>query len=389
MGNRILVVDDEKQVRQLYFEALTKMGPFNVELADTAEEALQKVGKEDFDLVLTDLKLPGMDGIQLVTEIVLSKPEIITVVITGYGTIDSALEAMKRGASDYLRKPVDLQELILRLRKALDEKNRFVGLAEAVEKLERANHELKMLDEMKSEFVSIASHELRTPLTVIKSQIQLVLEGKAGRINKTQTKSFSMMEENVNRLVETVNDLLDLSRIQSGKIEMRLEEFDVIDLIEFIIALFGIEAGKKSIVLKNDVSQTSLCVHADRQKVERILMNLVGNAVKFTPEAGEISLSATVLEGKGNAVVFSVRDSGIGIAEAQLEKIFQKFHRVEGTLRGSGEGTGLGLAIAKGLVEAHHGKIWVESEIGKGSVFSFTLPILKNHSTEISFTEEK
>ena len=389
MGNRILVVDDEKQVRQLYFDALTKMGPFNVELADTAEEALQKVGKEDFDVVLTDLKLPGMDGIQLVTEIVLSKPEIITVVITGYAPIDSALEAMKRGASDYLRKPVDLQELILRLQKALDEKNRFMGIEELVEKLERANLELKNLDEMKSEFVTIASHELRTPLTVIKSQIQLVLEGKAGRINKNQTKSFSLMEENVNRLVETVKDLLDLSRIQSGKFEMRLEEFEVIDLIEFIIALLKIEADKKSIGLKSEVSQESVRVHADRQKVERILMNLVGNAIKFTPEAGEISLSAKVLEGKGNAVVFSVRDSGIGIPEAQLGKNFQKFRRVEGSLRVPVEGTGLGLAIAKGLVEANHGTIWVESEIGKGSVFSFILPILKNHSTEISFTEEK
>ena len=325
----------------------------------------------------------------MVTEIVLSKPEIITVVITGYATIDSALEAMKRGASDYLRKPGDLQELILRLQKAPDEKNRFVGLDERVEKLERANLELKNLDEMKSEFVTIASHELRTPLTVIKSQIQLVLEGKAGRINKTHTKSFSLMEENVNRLVETVKNLLDLSRIQSGKIEMRLDEFEVINLIEFILALFKIEVDKKSIGLKSEVSKESVRVHADRQKVERILMNLVGNTIKFTPEAGEISLSAKVLEGKGNAVVFSVRDSGIGIPESQLGKIFQKFHRVEGSLRGPAEGIGLGLAIAKGLVEAHHGKIWVESEIGKGSVFSFTLPILKNHSTEISFTEEK
>ncbi|OGP53381.1 MAG: hypothetical protein A2162_06780 [Deltaproteobacteria bacterium RBG_13_52_11b] len=384
MGNRILVVDDEKEVRTLLFRALTQMGGFQVELAETAEEALHRIEKEDFELVLTDLRLPGMDGLQLVSEIVRTKPAIITILLTGHATIDSALEAMKRGASDYLRKPVDLHEMIIRLRKALEERSRFVKLKELADNLEKSNQELRRLDEHKSEFISLASHELRTPLTIIKSQVQTVLDGKIGRMNKSQIEFLSTVESNIDRLIRLVKDLLDLSRIQTGKIEIRCEELDVIDLIHYILALFKVEADKKSISLKNEVPKGIGCIYADREKVERILINLIGNALKFTPEGGEILVSAQVLGGEGNDVVIGVRDSGIGIPDAELEKIFEKFHQVEESLSESAEGAGLGLAITKGLVEVHHGKIWAESEVGKGSVFSFTLPIFNRDSRSLS-----
>ena len=375
MGNRILVVDDEKEVRTLLFRALTQMGGFRVALAESAEEALQKIEKEDFDLVLTDVRLPGMDGLQLVSEIVRSRPAIMTIVLTGHATIDSALEAMKRGASDYLRKPVDLEEMVIRLRKALEERSRFVKLKEVADNLEKSNQELRRLDENKSEFISLASHELRTPLTIIKSQVQTVLEGKLGRINKSQIEFLSTVASNIDRLIRLVKDLLDLSKIQTGKIEMRCEELDVIDLIHYILGLFKAEADKKSIRLRSEVPKGIGCIYADREKVERILINLIGNSLKFTPESGEVSVSAKVSGEPGNHIVIGVGDSGIGIPELELEKIFEKFHQVEGGSSDSAEGAGLGLAITKGLVEAHHGRIWAESEVGKGSVFRFTLPM--------------
>jgi len=373
MGNRILVVDDEKDVRTLLFRALTQMGGFHVDLAETAEEALRKIESEEFDLVLTDVRLPGMNGLQLVSEIVKSRPAIITIVLTGHATIDSALEAMKRGASDYLRKPVDLEEMVIRLQKALEERSRFVKLKEVADNLEKSNQELRRLDEHKSEFISLASHELRPPLTIIKSQVQTVLEGKLGKINKSQVEFLSTVASNVERLIRLVKDLLDLSRIQTGKIEMRCEEVELADLAHYILGLFKAQADKKSIRLKNEIPK-EIGIYADREKVERILINLIGNSLKFTPGGGEISISAKTSGDAGNDVVIEVEDSGVGIPEPELEKIFEKFHQVEGTSSESAEGVGLGLAITKGLVEAHHGRIWAESEVGKGSVFRFTLP---------------
>jgi len=385
MENRILVVDDEKEIRDFLFKALSRIVGFHVELAENGQEALKKIEKENFDLVLTDLKMPDPDGLQLVSEIAKSKPEILTVLMTGHGTIDSALEAMKRGASDYLTKPLNLEEMFVRLQKVLEEKQRFVRLKDFATQLEKANEELKRIDEMKSEFVSVASHELRTPLAAIKNAVQLILQGKTGEINENQKKFLSMADRNISRLTNILNDLLNLSKIESGKIEMKIEELDPRALTEFILSSLRPQAEGRSIQLKMEIEKKLPSVYGDREKVEQILTNLVGNAIKFTPEGGEISVSARPSPRGGNKLAISVRDSGIGISEDQQEKIFEKFHQVEGSLHRSVTGTGLGLAITKGLVEAHHGEIWVESEMGKGSTFTFTLPISEGERRDLHF----
>jgi len=387
MGNRILIVDDEKPIRDFLSEALIQIGGFSVEMAENGEEALRKIEKESFDLVLTDMKMPKMDGLQLIAEISKFKPETLMVLLTGHGSIDSALEAMKRGASDYLTKPINLDEMLLRLRKVLEERQRFISLKDYAAELERANQELKKIDEMKSEFVSVASHELRTPLSAIKNAVQLMLQGRTGAINENQAKFLSMAERNINRLTGILNSLLDLSKIESGKIELKFEELDLKSSIEFILSSLKPQADGKSIRLHMEIPERLPSVYGDREKVEQILTNLLGNAIKFTPEEGEISVSVKPLENEGSLdmVAISVRDSGIGIPEDQLDRVFEKFHQVEDSLRRSITGTGLGLAITKGLVESHHGRIWAESEIGKGSAFTFTLPVSKGEKRDIHF----
>jgi len=384
MEERILVVDDEKPIRDFLYQALTRLGGFVVELAENGEEALKKIEKEDFDLVLTDMKMPTMDGLQLISEIAKFKPETLMVLLTGHGTIESALEAMKRGASDYLPKPINLDEMLMRLRKVLEERQRFISLKDYAAELERANQELKKIDEMKSEFVSVASHELRTPLAAIKNAVQLMLQGKTGEINENQTKFLSMAERNINRLTSILNSLLDLSRIESGKIGLKFEEMDLRGSIEFILSSLKPQADGKSIQFKMEIQEELPSVYGDREKLEQILTNLVGNAIKFTPEGGEVSVSAKPSE-EEDMVAISVRDSGIGIPEDQLEKVFEKFHQVEDSLRRSITGTGLGLAITKGLVEAQHGRIWAQSEVGKGSTFTFILPISQGEKRDIHF----
>jgi signal transduction histidine kinase/GGDEF domain-containing protein len=385
MASRILVVDDEKPIRDFLLEALTRLGGFNVELAENGEEALKKMEKENFDLVLTDMKMPKMDGLQLISQIAESKPETLMVLLTGYGSIDSALEAMRRGASDYLSKPINLDEMLMRIRKVLEERQRFISLKDYATELERANQELKKIDEIKSEFVSVASHELRTPLASIKNVVQLMLQEKTGEINENQKKFLSMAERNIKRLTNILNNLLDLSRIESGKIDLNFEEMDIRNSIEFILSSLQPQADEKSIEFETEILEGLPDVYGDREKVEQILMNLVGNAIKFTSEGGIISILAKPFEDDENMVVISVKDSGIGIPEDQLEKIFEKFHQVEDSLRRSIAGTGLGLTITKGLVEALYGKIWVESEIGKGSIFSFTLLTSKGEKKGVHF----
>jgi len=390
MENRILVVDDEKEIRDFLHKALSRIGNFHVELASSGEDALQKIEKESFDLVLTDLKMPKMDGLQLMTEIARSKPEILTMMMTGHGTIDSALEAMKRGASDYLMKPLSLDELMIRIRKVLEERQRFVRLKDFADQLEKANQELRKIDVMKSEFVSIASHELRTPLAAIKNAVQLMLSGKTGEINENQSKFLSMAERNINRLTNILNDLLNLSRIESGKIELKFENLVLKGITELTASSLRPQADVKSIQIEVEISEQLPAVYGDPEKIEQILTNLIGNAIKFTPEGGKIIISAKHLskekEGEyGDKVAVSIKDNGIGIPPEHLEPIFEKFHQVEGSLQRSVSGTGLGLAITKGLVEAHQGKIWVESEVEKGSTFTFTLPLAEGERREPHF----
>jgi signal transduction histidine kinase len=380
MENRVLVVDDEEGIQSFLFKALTRMTGFHVELANDAEEALKKIEGGKFDLVLTDLKMPKMDGIQLVAEIAKLNPDILTVLMTGHGTIDSALEAMKRGASDYLTKPLNLDETIVRLQKVLQDRQRFVKLKDLADQLERTNQELKRIDEIKSEFVSVASHELRTPLAAIKNAIQLILKGKTGEINEAQEKFLSMADRNINRLTNILNNLLNLSKIESGKIQMKLENFELKKLIELTVSSLKPQADEKSVQIILEVPEPLPQVYGDQEKIEQILTNLIGNAIKFTPEGGQILLTAKPFSKDqnnehGDKVAVSVKDSGIGIPQEHLEAIFEKFHQVEGSLNRSMSGTGLGLAITRGLLEAHQGKIWVESEVGKGSIFTFTLPV--------------
>ncbi len=385
MQPKVLVVDDEEDIRNFLLKALTRIAGFHVEVARDGEEALRKVDQNEIDLILTDLKMPKVDGLQLITEIAKTKPEILTIVMTGHGTMDSAIEAMKRGASDYLSKPVNLDELVIRIKRVLDEKQRFVSLKEYIARLEKANQELKKIDEMKSEFVSVASHELRTPLATIKSAIQLVLTEKAGATTENQKNLLTLADKNINRLVNLLNDLLDLSRIESGRIGMKFEELDLSALIEFVVSSSKPQATAKSISLEKEVSDDLPPVQGDGQKVEQILTNLIGNALKFTPEGGRVTVSAKISQKAKGMAEISVRDTGVGIPQEQLGRIFEKFHQVENSLHHSVPGTGLGLAIAKGLVEAHQGEIWVESEVGKGTTFTFTLPLSRKERREPAF----
>lgn len=384
VGNRILVVDDEKNVREFLSIALTRKGGFYVDVAASGEEAVRKIEEKKFDLILADLKMPNMDGLQLITEVVKSKPDILAVLMTGYASIDSALDAMKSGASDYLIKPFNIDEMIVRLQKALKEKNRFMKLGDPVVEEDKGNIGSKELDEGESEFVSLASHELKTPLTVARSAIQLIREGKVGKVNSVQKKFLAMSETSINRLTAVVKNLLDLSIIKSGNFELRMEELELPDIVEFVLTSLKPKADRKSIQLETRVRKALPDIYGDREKVERILMSLVRNAIRSTPKGGKVSVS-TFLGRKSTEVAIIIKDSCNGGSQHKPRKIFEKVHPTGELPCRSRNEVGLELAITKGLVEVLGGRIWMGSDAIEDHMIIFTLPMSKGNGKDHPF----
>ena len=226
-------------------------------------------------------------------------------------------------------------------------------------------------DTMKTEFISIVSHELRTPLSIIKEGVSLILDKIAGDINEKQNKILTTAKQNIDRLARIINELLDISKIEAGKLELKRRTADVNGLIRNVAVSFEQTIKTKGLELMLDSSPSELNCNIDTDMITQVLTNLVANSVKFT-QKGHIKISSVSAEG---AVKVSVSDTGMGIAPLDIPKVFSKFEQF-GRLAGAGEkGTGLGLSIAKGIVELHGGKIWVDSVLGKGSTFTFTLPV--------------
>ena len=237
--------------------------------------------------------------------------------------------------------------------------------------LENKNKELEKLDQLKSDFVSIVSHELRTPLSITKEGISLVLDGIVGEINPKQNKILTTSKDNIDRLARIINSLLDISRIESGRMKLENKNVDLRALINKVAASFEVIAKGKGLELKISLPpEGPLNLYVDEDKLIQVLTNLLGNSFKFT-EKGSVGISLIEKEAE---MEFVVSDTGTGIRREYLPKLFNKFMQF-GRTAGAGEkGTGLGLSIAKGLIELHGGRIWVESEEGKGAKFIFTLP---------------
>lgn len=268
--------------------------------------------------------------------------------------------------------------------------------ASFTQELKATNQKLQKLERLKSEFISIVSHELRTPLTAIKNAMDIILSGKAGDMTENIEKFVSMGKRNAIRLSGIINDLLDISKIEAGKMDFKFELMHVEPIIEYVKNNLTEVAKEKNLKIKYSSSNDNVEVYADSNRLEQVLTNLVSNAIKFTPEAGTIEITSKVVNARelqydhcfeedikklqGNYLQVCVEDHGIGIERKDLNHVFDKFAQIENSLSRKVGGSGLGLPIARQLIEAHNGAIWCDSEINKGSKFYFVIPIANDKS---------
>ncbi len=277
-------------------------------------------------------------------------------------SVDTRHEELREAYLEQERTVVELRTL------NVDLENR---VQERTQSLDAANQKLREMDQRKSAFVSIASHEIRTLLTSMKGFVENMLAGVTGDLRERQPLYLTRVKYNIERLTRTLNDLLDLSRIEAGHMEIRLTDMSLAEVTAEALDNLRPQAEAKSIVLETTASSQLASVRGDRDKILQILANLIHNAIKFTPSSGRISIVLTSME--DSAIQVCIADTGCGIAAEEVPLVFDRFYRSDSVMTDT-RGAGLGLAITKSLVDLHHGRIWVESTVGSGSRFYFTLP---------------
>lgn len=274
---KILIVDDEAPIRDLCARVLAKEG-YAVDLAKDAKLSLDLLKEKSYNLVFVDLKLPGMDGIELLKRIKVERPATEVVIMTGYATIKTAVEAIKLGAYDYITKPFDIALLRLVTHRCLERQRLYDEISG-----------LKEYDKLKSEFVSNVSHELRTPLTSISGAVELLQK----RIkNETGTKLSEVLVNNTRRMINLVNELLDFSKIEKNVLKLKIEKISLTKLIAEVISELKTSAEEKKIAIARDLPEDLPEIDADKERLRQVFTNLINNALEFTPRGGKITVNA-------------------------------------------------------------------------------------------------
>ena len=374
---KVLLVEDNPTDALVARKKLQRDTAFDYEVAHvvSGEEAISDLKDRSYDIMLLDYNLPKKSGLETLKEIKKQNIEMPIVMITGQADETVAVELIKNGAFDYLPKregyedsiPLMIRKTIAEFRAKSEREKLQKEIAVRKEELEKINAQLMEFDRMKSDFVSNVVHELRTPLTLIRGNLDNIYRGFAGDVQPKQKEIMDDLFRIVNRLARLVNDLLDLSKIESGKMKLDMEDLDIAQIATETMRGFEKLAHDKKIELKHEFPEKGIVLRADRDKLTQVFVNLIGNAFKFT-DKGFVSLKVIELQ---DEVQVEIRDSGPGMDKEQCGKIFDKFVRVVAEKK---EGTGLGLPIAKDIITLHKGRIRVESKPGKGSSFIFNLP---------------
>lgn len=357
-SDTILIVDDEKIMLDSCCEVFNPEG-YKTITAENGEEGLQKFKETNPDLILLDLKMPGRNGVEVLEELIKIDQVCVVIVITGYATIESAVEAMKKGAYDFLPKPFTPQELRLIVKRGLERRRLIL-------ETETLRMEKKKLQD---NFVTLVSHELRSPLAAVVQNIMVIVNGMAGKIPDKVQGMLMRVSERLKGLIQLINDWLNLSRIESGELVTEMEPVNIKQILSDIGDLLVPIAHEKEIDLTLTLPKKYPTILGNEEALRMLFTNLIHNGIKYNKKGGTVKV---FLKDEDYHTKITVKDSGIGISKEKLSLVFEQFYRIKGEEHV--EGSGLGLSIVKKIVEAHSGRIEVDSKVGKGTTFTVTLP---------------
>lgn len=365
---KVLLIEDDPDdvllLRQMLAEA--EDNRFDLECADRLQAGLDRLAQGGIHVVLLDLSLPDSQGLDTLVTVHARALGVPLVVLTGLDDEMLAIEAVREGAQDYLVKgQIDSNLLARSIRYAI-ERN---GL---LEELKRAQQ--KQL-KMKNQFLSHISHELRSPLTAIRQFVTILLDGLAGDLSPEQREYLEIALRNANQLRAMIDELLDVTRAQTGKLTVEPQRISLAKLIVETFEALQTSAAEKGIKLSLSLPDDLPPAYADPYRVRQILLNLIENGIKHTEEKGKITVRVQVSTEDPHYLYVEVIDTGCGISPEESERIFKPLYQIENTSNTARKGLGLGLYICKDLVSRQGGRIWVESQLGRGSTFFFTLPI--------------
>lgn len=385
---KILVVDDEPDLELLIrqrFRHRIRNKELQFEFAGNGLDALRLIDgdPEKFDMILTDINMPEMDGLTLLDKIKEQYKHYKAVVVSAYGDMENIRTAMNRGAFDFVTKPIDFGDLETTINKTIEEykiirqgRMAKVQLDDTIRQKEIAEIEREKAEQsekFKQQFLANMSHEIRTPMNSVIGLTNLLIKSK---LDAQQAKYLNVIKKSSENLLVIINDILDLSKIEAGKMEFEKIPFSIEESLDTVYHTMVFKADEKNLELESTIEPgVPDVIIGDPVRLNQILINLCGNAIKFT-EKGKVRIQVKELSRLENLSIieFSVSDSGIGIPESQLNKIFESFSQASSETTRKFGGTGLGLTISKQLVELQKGSIYVQSEVGKGTTFSFKIP---------------
>ena len=375
---RILIVDDDPALLQALPEALRlRLVDMAVDTCDSAADALRRIAATDYDAVVSDIKMPGMDGLALLAEIRRLRPDTPTLLITGHGQHDLVVQALRGGAYDFIPKPIDRDYFVASLKRAIETRHLRRQLDEQRAALERTveerTRELRKANDVKDRFLAMLSHELRSPLGAIRIWASLLRTGKLDP--ERSARALEAIERSAVTQAKLIEDLLDVSRIVTGKLVLDVGPVDLTDVAEAALDAVRAAAEAKQIRLEQVFELTGKQVEGDPARLQQVVWNLLSNAVKFSAAGGRIVLR--VSRARSEAVV-SVRDEGEGIETEFLPHVFERFRQADNTRTRTHGGLGLGLAIVRDLVAQHGGAVAAESGgKGQGATFTVRLPLVE------------